>query len=248
VIACANWAKLKVAKGVGDIKKMCNPGATPPDHLLLMAGGSVAASVRTKTIAAAKAAGIGSIEIWSGPEFEEQLRLHAEPVLRRFIDGEELPDDVDQARALDAVPAERESATLTLMRGVFERPAFETPFAGESNLGDFRRALGDVIGAVNTGIVRDRHGAIIQRIPNRAAYESATTRRALAEIVHAVDDLRTAFETHVRGGTIRACGCNDPNCAVFMIDQSAAVDLDDRRRMILDSVSMLVGAPVGRAR
>lgn len=247
VIACANWAKLSATKGKGDIKKIARGAAGVPDRLLLVAGGSVAASVRTSIVAAAKAAKISAAEVWSGPEFEEQLRLHAEPVLARFLAGDVLPDDPDAARALDRVGAGVETASLALLRGVFERPAFETPFHAESNLGHFRRALGDVIAALNTGIVRDRDSAIVHRMPSRFAYESTRTREVLADLARQVDDLRAALEVQIRDGKIRVCGCGQADCPTFMVDRSAAAELDQRRRQILDHVSRIVGARVGRA-
>lgn len=247
VIACANWQKLTFRKGKGDLAKIQQSCDPLPDHVMIIGGGTVPASLRTKIDAAARTAKIKSVEVWSGVEFEEHLRMHAQPVLDRFFAGEDLPDDPDTARAGQQIPASEEHKWLAQYRAVFERPAFETPFNAESSLPDFRRALGDVIGALNTGIVRERDGTIALRIPARHAYESRPTRDDLAAVVQAVTELRAAFDAHLRNGTVRPCGCGKEDCPTFLIDPEAARDLDARRRDVLGKISRVVGASVGRA-
>ncbi|MBI2390487.1 MAG: hypothetical protein HYV09_12935 [Deltaproteobacteria bacterium] len=247
VIACANWGNLTITKAKGDLAKIASACDPLPEHVLVIAGGAVPASVRSKVEEAATRLKIDSLEVWSGVEFEEQLRHHARPVLERFFAGEELPDDPDLARAPDRVPPAMEAPALAQYRALFERPAFETPFRSESNLPNFRRALTDVIEALNTGIARARDGTVVQRIPCRFAFESRATCEALADVVRSVNDLRAAFDEHHRAGAVRPCGCGKGDCPVFMIDAAASRDLDARRRSILARMSKLVGAPVGRA-
>src|SRR5690606_18986634 len=116
---------------------------------------AVSSDRRDQVTACARTLGVGHVTIWSGAEFEEQLRLRAEFLLHRLIDGVPFPDaEGELRRFVDDFPGLSDDDTLALMAAVFDRPAFRTPFMVESSLPAFQQAIEDTIGALNTGIWR----------------------------------------------------------------------------------------------
>jgi hypothetical protein len=94
------------------------------------------------------------------------LRLRAEYLLHRFVQGVEFPDvEADIQKFTDDFPDLSDADVLQLMASVFDRPAFRTPFQQESSP-CFSKAIEDTIGALNTGLWRTREGVEIRRIPS----------------------------------------------------------------------------------
>jgi len=240
VVACANWQRLTAEKAVGDINKIAVGSAGVPDCLIIVAGGKVSSDLKDKVAIHARSRAIPRSELWSGPEFEEQLRLHAGTVLRRFFNGEVLPDTPDELRAFVVDSPATEVEALRLMTRLFERPAFYTPFHQESSLAAFDRALADTIEALNTGIYRNRDGVIIARIPARFDFPTPAVRETLAQAVRRLNDLRAAFAEGQKLGTIRSCGCGNPNCPTFMVDAETCRHLDALRRRVLKKAAAVV--------
>lgn len=84
-------------------------------------------------------------------EFEENLRVHAESLLKRFIQGEDFPEEPDRLEQfVNSTKARSDDEILALMAFCFDRPAFTTPFKFESYLPAFDRAMTDTISAINT--------------------------------------------------------------------------------------------------
>lgn len=240
VVACANWQRLTAEKVVGDINKIADGPEGVPDYLIIVGGGKVSSDLKDKTTTYARSKAILRSEVWSGPEFEEQLRLHAGTVLRRFFAGEALPDLTDELRAFVVDTPATEEEALCLLTRLFDRPAFCTPFRNESSLPAFDRALADTIEALNTGIYRNRDGIIIARLPARFDFPTPAVREALARTVRALNDLRAAFAEGRKLSTIRPCGCKNPECPTFMVDRETCHRLDDLRRWVLKEAGGVV--------
>lgn len=169
-------------------------------------------------------------------EFEEALRLRAEFLLQRFVEGVVFPDaEGELRRFVDDFPDLSDEDTLRIMAAVFERPAFRTPFQAESSLPAFQQAIEDTIGALNTGIWRTRQEAEIRRLPSLHTLRDAGTRAILAKVVRELDEIRRIFKSNLADQSIRHCLCDDPNCPVFMVDPSAARALDEARTKALQT-------------
>jgi hypothetical protein len=135
-----------------------------------------------------------------------------------------------------------DAEVLALMAQVFDRPAFSTPFQEESSIPGLAKAITDTIEALNTGIRRLRDGTEICRIPSRHDLHSPSTREQLALIERLLCELRTRHDEYLRRRAIRPCGCNDPDCPVFMISPEAARELDRLRIDILVKFKQLYPA------
>ena len=97
-----------------------------------------------------------------------------------------------------------------------------------------RQAIGDTIGALNTGIWRDREGAIITRISTRQSFTSVTVKDALAECVTALTGLRVIFDEGLRNNHIQPCQCGKADCPTFMIEHEYCERLENERSRVLN--------------
>jgi len=146
-----------------------------------------------------------------GLTVEEVRRYRAQ--LDRFV-AQSLPlSDVDIARAL--------------LAGL-DRPAFRTPFHQESSLPRFRAAIAETTSAINTG--KTPSGT---QLPSKADVRDPTIRAALDSVVECLVALRGAFDDLLKNGNIRPCGCQDPDCPVHMLSDSACHEMDRRRHELL---------------
>lgn len=172
--------------------------------------------------------------IWSAVEFEENLRLRAEYLLHRFVQGAQFPDaETDIRKFVDDFPDLSDTDALQLMAAVFDRPAFRTPFQQESSLPAFQQAIEDTIGALNTGVWRTREGDEIRRIPSIHHLRDQRIRTVLEKVVRQVDELRRVFVTRLKEGGIKHCGCGRPDCPTYMLTHGVADELDEARRKVL---------------
>ncbi|MHA7232239.1 hypothetical protein ACX83E_00035 [Burkholderia pseudomallei] len=236
IIQCANRDTLKLAKAKADMGKAIKVVGPKPDAFKFVCRGAVTDIGRTRIGEAAAELGIGHVTIWSGIEFEENLRLRAEYLLHRFVQGIEFPDaEADIRKFVDDFPGLSDTDALQLMAAVFDRPAFRTPFHQESSLPAFRQAIEDTIGALNTGIWRTREGTEIRRIPSIHHLQDLRIRAVLAEVVRRVDELRRIFVTRLRDGEIRHCGCGQPDCPTYELTARAARELDEARHRVLST-------------
>lgn len=144
IIQCANRDALMLAKAHADMEKAVAVVGSRPDAFKFVGLGAVSDASRTRNADAAATLGVEHVTIWSSVEFPE-----AEAEIRKFVDY--FPDLSD-------------ADALGLMAAVFDRPAFRTPFQQESSLPAFQQAVGDTIGALNTGVWRAREGTEIRRI------------------------------------------------------------------------------------
>jgi hypothetical protein len=117
-------------------------------------------------------------------------------------------------------------AALTV---ALDRPAFRTPFHHESSLPRFRKAIAETIETLNTG--RTPQGV---QLPSKAQIRDPGLRSKVEKIVEALVALRATFDSLLREGAIRHCGCGDPECPVYHFTEGSALDMDLRRQRILD--------------
>ncbi|MFT9637504.1 hypothetical protein ACMZ49_09345 [Alcaligenes phenolicus] len=234
IIQCANRDTLTLAKAESDMGKAIKARGGTPDAFKFVSRGAVSDASRGRIEQAAASLGVAHVSIWSGVEFEENLRLRAEYLLHRFVQGIEFPDaETDIRKFVDDFPDLSDTDALQLMAAVFDRPAFRTPFQQESSLPAFQQAIEDTIGALNTGVWRTREGDEIRRIPSIHHIRDARIRSVLEQVVRQVDALRRIFVTRLREGEIRPCGCGQKNCPTYMLTHRVADELDKARRKIL---------------
>ena len=234
VIQCANRQSLTLAKAKQDMEKALKASTGKPDAFKFVCGGAVSDASRTAIGKAAASLAVDYVTIWSGVEFEENLRLRGEYLLRRFVLGEEFPEaESDIRRFVDDFPDLSDSDALSLMAVVFDRPAFRTPFHQESSLPAFQRAIEDTIGALNTGIWRTREGTDIRRIPSVHHLKDRRAKKLVLQVVQQIDQLRRIFIARLRDGGIAHCGCGDRNCPIFMLRPGVAHELDAARHRAL---------------
>lgn len=234
IIQCANRDTLTLAKAKADMTKAVNATGGRPDAFKFISRGTVSDTSRVRIEQAAAALGVVHVTIWSGVEFEENLRLRAEYLLHRFAHGIEFPDaEAEIRRFVDDFPDLSDAEVLQLMAAVFDRPAFYTPFHQESSLPAFQQAIEDTIGALNTGIWRTREGDEIRRIPSIHHLRDQRIRAVLEKVVRQVDELRRIFVARLKEGEIQHCGCGKPDCPTYMLTHRVADELDEARRKIL---------------
>ncbi len=178
----------------------------------------------------AKQKQIPACETWSGPEFEGRLRKNAESLLKRFVQGEAFPDAPTKiVQLLESVTSENDDEILALMASLFDRPAFYTPFKSESSIPAFKKAITDTIEALNTGVHRLRDGTEIRRIPSRHSVKSLSLKDSLRDIEQMLCVLRSRYDEFLKIGYVRPCGCDVPDCPVFMVSPMAAREMDRLR-------------------
>ena len=227
---CANHQRLNFDKAKQDIAKvLAGPGGIPHAFIVIV-GGKVSAKMKARIETYIQGCGVKDVQVWSGTEFEERIRRDAADLLERFCNGVPFPET---AQALKTFASDGEKASdadiLGRLAECFDRPAFTTPFRQESNLPDFKQAITDTIEAMNTGIRRLRDGTEIDRGPSRHRLKSPEIKMKLGAVVGKLVELRTAYDRLIQTGRIRLCGCNQKDCPVHMIDDEAAMIMDDLR-------------------
>lgn len=234
IIQCANRDTLTLAKAKGDMTKAVKAAGGTPDAFKFVSRGTVSDTSRGRIEQAAASLGVARVTIWSGVEFEENLRLRAEYLLHRFVQGIEFPDaETDIRKFVDDFPDLSDTDALQLMAAVFDRPVFRTPFQQESSLPAFQQAIEDTIGALNTGVWRTRDGDEIRRIPSVHHLRDQRIRAVLEKVVRQVDELRRVFVTRLKEGEIQHCGCGRSDCPTYMLSHRVADELDEARRKVL---------------
>lgn len=156
-VQCSNQKSLPYKKVQEYLGKIINGPNGKPDAFIVVAGGWVSATLRDRTKKLCEQKQIYINEIWAGPEFEERLRAKAESLLKRFIKGEGFPGTPADLRIFaEAITPQSDDEIIGLMAGLFDRPAFYTPFHQESSIPAFKKAITDTIEAMNTGVHRLR--------------------------------------------------------------------------------------------
>ena|SRR3989344_966214 len=180
VIQCVNRDRLTQAKAEKDMAAAVNAATGKPDAFKFVCRGNVSAQRRDEVHSAATKLGVSKVTIWSGTEFEEHLRLRAEFLLRRLVDGVPFPDtEVELRNFVDQFQDVDDTQALAMLARAFDRPAFRTPFQQESNLHAFQQAIDDTIRVFSTGIWQTREGVEIHRLPSLHHIRDAGVRDAL---------------------------------------------------------------------
>lgn len=240
VYQCANRRTISFKKIEEDFKKILSGPNGRPDVFVVITAATATAKLRDKTKKLCDENEVYASEIWSGSEFEERLRSKAESLLKRFVEGREFPDDPGDLRDFaEAITPQSDDEILALMAGLFDRPAFYTPFHQESSIPAFKKAITDTIEALNTGVHRLRDGTEIRRIPSRRSVRSAETGRELSRIERMLGELRAKYDESVKTGDIGPCGCNVPDCPVFFVSPPVAREMDALREEILEAFRRL---------
>jgi len=236
VIQCVNRTVLAQAKAEQDMSKAMTAPSGKPDAFRFICRSTVSAGRRDAVAAAARRLGVRHVTVWSGVEFEENLRLRGEDLLRRFCAGEVFPDDVQELRRfVDDFPGMADSEAMQLIAAVFDRPAFTTPIQQESSLPAFLQAVEDTIRALNTGIWQTREGAEVRRVPSLHHLRNSRARAGVAKARDLVDELRRTFVARLRDGGVKPCGCQQKDCPTFMIRPQVAIELDHIRQRVLNT-------------
>ena len=234
-IQCVNRKQLIFTKAATDIAKVLKAPNGVPDRFRIVTQGKVSATLRDKIKEHVTSFGVKECDTWSGPEFEEFLRKDAESLLKRFVEGQSFPDAPGDLKTLaESTRPRNDEEVLAAFAQVFDRPAFYTPLHQESNMGDFKQAITDTIQALGTGIWKARDGHLIDRIPSRHQLKSDALRAKLQAVEMALSRLRAKYEDMIKTGTLRRCGCSDPNCSVFFFNpHEAAHELERLRHQVL---------------
>ena len=234
-VQCVNRKGLTFRKVAVDISKVLKAPNGVPKCFRVVARSKIAASMRDKIKNHVESLGVTKCDTWSGPEFEEFLRKDAEPLLKRFVEGQSFPDAPEDLKKLaeSAQPLTDDEILATFAK-VFDRPAFYTPIHQESNMADFKHAISDTIQAVGTGIWKARDGNVIDRIPLRHQLKNATVRAKLQAVEMALSRLRAKYDEMIKTGVLRPCGCNNPSCSVYFFNpHEAAHELERLRQEVL---------------
>jgi hypothetical protein len=240
IIQCANRDSLTLAKARADMEKAVNRAVDKPDAFKFVCRGPVPNSRRADILQAARALKVGNVTIWSGVEFEENLRLRGEYLLHRFVMGKEFPEAESEIREIvDDFPDLSDDGILSLMAAVFDRPAFRTPFELECSLPAFQQAIEDTISALSTGIWKTRDGTEIRRLPSLHHIKDKDVRKGVMRTVRQVDELRRIFVRRLRDGSITHCNCGDANCPTFMLQPGVSVQLDAARSRALETFRLV---------
>jgi len=229
-IQCANRGSLTYKKASQDLNKAITGPQGKPSVFRIVCRSAVSADMRDRIKGHAKGHGVTECDIWSGVEFEERLRMNAEPLLARFVQGVEFPDAADHLSVfvLAMNPANDKEA-IRLMARLFDRPAFYTPIREESKLPDFKQAISDTIKAMNTGIWQARDGKDIARLPSLHQIVDDKVRQELGGVVRGLVRLRATYDQLVADGELRPCACGKPDCPVYMMSHRAIRDLGRAR-------------------
>jgi hypothetical protein len=240
-VQCTNWRTPKYDKIRKDFEKILS--TEKPDVFIVVTGGKVSSRLRKKVNKLCEEKEVYINEIWSGNEFEERLRSETETLLKRFIEGDEFPDTPEDLRTfVEEVHPQSDDEILGLMAGLFDRPAFYTPFRYESSIPAFKKAITDTIEALNTGIHRLRDGTEIRRIPSRHAIQSEETKSVLFQIVQILTELRAKFDEFVKTGEIQIMPAMRADISILLTSPNAANEMDRLRKKILDSFRELYPA------
>jgi hypothetical protein len=237
-VLCANWQKLTLAKVKKDLDSALKSLTRPPEKVRVVCGHSVATKLRDQAKAYAATKGVHDCELWSGTEFEEHIRSHAESLLYRFIQGEAFPDTANDLLlfAWGSVPI-NDDERLAMISLAFDRPAFSTPIHQESSLPAFKKALDDTIAVLQTGIWQTRAGVAIRRLPMIKDVEDSTRRDALKSVLKSLVSLRSSFDSLLRKGRITHCACGDEDCPVYTMADDAIQELTAARDKVLAAFS-----------
>lgn len=134
----------------------------------------------------------------------------------------------------DLPPLKTDDVILENLLLYFDRPAYTTPFYMESNLPNFEQAIIDTIKVINTGVTPNN-----EKIDSKNDISNHQTKTQLNNIVKDLIKLRFTYESLLKSKEIRRCTCNDPNCGVHILSESACREMDSSRADLLSKLNIL---------
>lgn len=227
---CANYRSLTTKKVTDDIDKLVKEG-TIPDCFIVVCGGRVSVNSRSLIKSYAAQYGIAETEIWTGVEFEEKLRKHTPELIRRFVHGEEFPEQ----------QVHEDKRIVKVLSECFDRPAFTTPFHREVNISDFEKAMTDTIEVLNTGMHRLRDGTLIRKIPSRHEVSDKRVKEQVTDIYRSVITLRDTFIDLKKEKEIEPCSCGQADCLTYFLSDNACKQMDEIRSDIFNKFRKISG-------
>jgi hypothetical protein len=95
---------------------------------------------------------------------------------------------------------------LELLIKVFDRPAFNTPFAQEGRMEGFNKAISDTILAINTGLLRTRDNQVIQDVGfGKSLLVNEKWRTIMVQIEVQLQDLLKMISDGLNLGKLKMC-------------------------------------------
>ena len=127
-VQCMNRGRRTFFRAESDLSKVLSATNGTPHNFRYVTRSAVSAKTRDQIKTHVLSKGVHECDISSGTEFEEFWRRDAEPLLKRFIEGEMFPgtatDLVDSAFVDTPL---NDQGVLAMMAKLFDRRAFYTP-------------------------------------------------------------------------------------------------------------------------
>lgn len=144
IYQCGNYRKLTYLKAETTFTHWLEGARSKGAWFCLITGGTVSGSMKDKIRASASNAGFASSQVWSGAEFEEELRRDTLDLLLRFTHGVRFPKPL-----LPSLPLRLpKGAIRQVYRGCSHRGIWP---ASAQNPVLFGKAIAETIDALNTG-------------------------------------------------------------------------------------------------
>jgi hypothetical protein len=121
----------------------------------------------------------------------------------------------------------------------FDRPAFQDSFQQEGSMEAFDRAIEDTVTALNTGCLRSRDGAVLQRARGKKYISNPEWRGTLDTIVDILRAIRSRYDFAVHHGEITLGGDTTGARYYCVHDQQLAAWMDASRSEIVEMFSGL---------
>lgn len=129
-----------------------------------------------------------------------------------------------------------DSHFLNLMRKIFDRPAFTTPFRQEGRMEDFEKAIDDTVLAINTGVLRTRDNQIIQDVGfGKASLANEGWQEKLTNIEGELLNLRHAVAKALAENKLKCCHAH-----CYCGDDNTLRNLDKLRVGIIDAINAIL--------
>ncbi len=200
----------------------------PPLQELIIATTALTDATLQKSLAALNderaQKGQFTVGIWFWEDFQRHLNWDSE--LQRLYYG----DWVEKTFGYT-----QENHYLMMLRCAFQRPAFTTRLESEDSGDDMAQAISDTQAAITTGVLKDRRGNVIQRVPIALNQLAGAVRESLEQALHSLDEARKTFRDGVRDGAIE-----DRRHGVWVSDprgRDHARNVDRLRADALDQVN-----------
>lgn len=206
-----------------------------PERVRVVCGHDISAKVRTSFKDYASGKNIGTVELWSGTEFEEFIRSNGESLISRYLQGDPFPDAAkDLLLFAWGIHPTSDQERLAMLSMAIDHPAFFTPIWRESSLPAFRQAIEDTLRVLKTGVWKTREGEVVQRLPKSTDFDEPKIVTSLNSMAKHLVNLRTQFDELVRAGEIKHCSCTEPNCPVYAMSDVAVESLTKARGRFLE--------------